>query len=93
MTRRLLDRFARLPGLAGHGADELSSLTAREREVLTLIGTGLSNAEIAAALTVSTATVKTHVGHILEKLDLRDRVHAVIIAYESGVISPARRRS
>jgi DNA-binding NarL/FixJ family response regulator len=91
VTRRLLDRFARLPGLSDQGTDDLGSLTAREREILTLIGKGLSNTEIAAALTVSESTVKTHVGHVLEKLSLRDRVHAVILAYESGLITPAQR--
>jgi DNA-binding NarL/FixJ family response regulator len=91
VTRRLLDRFARLPGLSNQGGDDLGSLTVREREVLSLIGKGLSNAEIAAALTVSESTVKTHVGHVLEKLDLRDRVHAVILAYESGLVTPAQR--
>lgn len=92
VTRRLLDRFARLPGLSDQGTDDLGSLTAREREILILIGKGLSNAEIAASLNVSESTVKTHVGHILEKLGLRDRVHAVILAYEFGLITPAQRR-
>jgi DNA-binding NarL/FixJ family response regulator len=92
VTRRLLDRFARLPGLSDQGTDDLGSLTAREREILILIGKGLSNPEIAASLNVSESTVKTHVGHILEKLGLRDRVHAVILAYEFGLITPAQRR-
>lgn len=91
VTRRLLDRFARLPGLSDRGTDKLRSLTGREREILVLIGQGLSNTEIAATLTVSESTVKTHIGHVLEKLDLRDRVHAVILAYESGLITPAGR--
>jgi DNA-binding NarL/FixJ family response regulator len=91
VTRRLLDRFAQLPG-PGQTPTDLSSLTAREREVLALIGRGLSNAEIAAMLTVSEATIKTHVGHVLMKLNLRDRVQTVIYAYESGLITPARYR-
>ena len=94
VTRRLLDRFARLPSLDHQQPQpsELSSLTRREREILGLLGQGLSNAEIATALIVSEATVKTHVGHVLEKLKLRDRVQAVIQAYESGLIVPAAHR-
>jgi len=89
-TRRLIDRFApMLPGddepLAG-----LRGLTGREREVLTLIARGLSNTEIAARLFVSEATVKTHVGRILAKLGLRDRVQAVILAYETGLVRAGR---
>ena len=86
ITRRLVERFApRSPGPAGMG---LSALTPRELEVLGLIARGLSNAELAAALTLSEATVKTHVARILGKLQLRDRVQAVVLAYEIGLVSP-----
>ena len=86
VTRRVIDRMARQP-LIGEGADpRLAAITPREREVLTLIGQGLSNQEIAAALFVEETTVKTHVRRILMKLRLRDRVHAVILAYESGLV-------
>jgi DNA-binding NarL/FixJ family response regulator len=87
-TRRLLDRFT--PMLPGSGTeqqhDELDKLTDREREVLLLVAQGLSNGEIAQKLVLSEATVKTHVGRILTKLDLRDRVQAVVLAYESGLV-------
>jgi DNA-binding NarL/FixJ family response regulator len=85
VTRRVIDRIAHQP-LIGDGADpRLDELTPREREVLTLIGQGLSNHEIAASLFIEETTVKTHVRRILMKLHLRDRVHAVILAYESGL--------
>jgi DNA-binding NarL/FixJ family response regulator len=84
ITRRLVERFA--PRVCGDA--DLSALTPREREVLTLVGRGLSNAELAAALTLSEATVKTHVARILGKLALRDRVQAVVLAYESGLVTP-----
>ena len=86
-TRRLIDRFApMLPSGAGQAEPDLSGLTSREREVLALIAQGLSNTEIADRLFVSEATVKTHVGRVLAKLDLRDRVQAVVFAYESGIV-------
>jgi DNA-binding NarL/FixJ family response regulator len=88
ITRRLVERFAgREPALAS-AAGNLSALTPRELEVLGLIARGLSNAELAAALTLSEATVKTHVARILTKLNLRDRVQAVVLAYEAGLVSP-----
>jgi DNA-binding NarL/FixJ family response regulator len=89
VTRRLLDQVARrLPAPVARGEDALADLTEREREVLRLLALGLSNAEIAAALVVSEPTVKTHVSSVLRKLGLRDRVQAVIYAYESGLVAP-----
>jgi DNA-binding NarL/FixJ family response regulator len=90
VTRRLLDRFASAlpPATRPDDPPGLASLTEREREVLTLIARGLSNAEIAAELYVSETTVKTHVGHVLTKLGLRDRVQAVVLAYETGLVRP-----
>jgi DNA-binding NarL/FixJ family response regulator len=86
-TRRLLDRFApMLPASDGRAAAELEELTERERQVLILVAQGLSNAELAKRLFVSEATVKTHVGRILAKLGLRDRVQAVVYAYENGLV-------
>jgi DNA-binding NarL/FixJ family response regulator len=93
ITRRLLDKYARqLTTTSADGAardrGEISTLTDREREVLMAIADGLSNAEIAARLFVSEATVKSHVGRILAKLGLRDRVQAVVFAYETGLVQP-----
>jgi DNA-binding NarL/FixJ family response regulator len=90
ITRRLVERFARpvAPTHPTSTATELSTLTAREREVLVLMARGLSNAELAERLTLSEATVKTHVARILAKLDLRDRVQAVVLAYETGLVTP-----
>jgi DNA-binding NarL/FixJ family response regulator len=92
ITRRLVERFA--SGDRGPRADgpaihrDLTGLTPRELEVLTLMGRGLSNAELASTLTLSEATVKTHVARIFAKLSLRDRAQAVVLAYETGLITP-----
>jgi DNA-binding NarL/FixJ family response regulator len=87
VTRRLIERFASLDEPAGPPR-ALDDLTARETEVLRLLARGRSNAEIAAELVVSEHTVKTHVAHVLSKLGLRDRIQAVILAYESGLVRP-----
>jgi DNA-binding NarL/FixJ family response regulator len=84
ITRRLLERFIERPPVGNGPPPEVAELTAREREVLRLVAEGLSNAEIATALFLSEATVKTHVTHILTKLRLRDRVQAVALAYRCG---------
>jgi DNA-binding NarL/FixJ family response regulator len=88
VTRTVIDRMARQPAPDTSSETRLDELTPREREVLELIARGLSNGEIAAALVVEESTVKTHVKRILRKLRLRDRVHAVILAYESGLTRP-----
>jgi DNA-binding NarL/FixJ family response regulator len=89
VTRRLLDRFAQtLPAAPGEAPPELSSLTERELEVLGLLASGLSNAELAERLFLSETTVKTHVSSILRKLGLRDRVQAVVVAYQAGLAPP-----
>ncbi|HYY33772.1 MAG TPA: response regulator transcription factor [Gaiellaceae bacterium] len=88
VTRRVIDRMASQPGPDTASAERLAALTPREREVLGLVARGFSNAEIAEALVVEESTVKTHVRRMLGKLGLRDRVQAVILAYESGLISP-----
>jgi DNA-binding NarL/FixJ family response regulator len=87
-TRRMIDRFAEVLPLprSTPGSPVLTPLTEREREVFLLVAQGLSNGEIAARLTLSEATVKTHVGRILAKLNLRDRVQAVVLAYEAGLV-------
>jgi DNA-binding NarL/FixJ family response regulator len=87
ITKRLIEHFVRAAPPAG-GPGELDELTPREIEVLTMIGKGLSNQEIARDLVLSEATVKTHVKHVLRKLDSRDRVQAVVFAYESGLVRP-----
>lgn len=88
VTRRLLDRFLGSAGGELRDASVLEVLTDREREVLLLMAQGLSNTEIARKLFLSEATVKTHVGRVLAKLDLRDRVQAVVLAYETGLVRP-----
>ena len=86
VTRRLIERFAGPPEAAAH--QSLSALTEREREVLALIARGLSNAELAERLHLGETTIKTHVGRVLSKLGLRDRVQAVVLADETGLVSP-----
>lgn len=88
VTRRLLDRFLDSPNGTLADPAVLDELTEREREVLVLIAKGLSNTEISKSLFLSEATVKTHVGRVLSKLDVRDRVQAVVLAYETGLVSP-----
>jgi DNA-binding NarL/FixJ family response regulator len=88
VTRRVVEAFARFPGRDDHAEAALATLTSREREVLELLARGRSNAEIADDLVVSETTAKTHVRNVLGKLALRDRVHAVVFAYESGVVRP-----
>ncbi len=86
VTKRLIEEFARRPEPAARKSKQLDLLTDREREVLVEVARGLTNAEIAQRLHVSEATVKTHVAHLLDKLELRDRVQAVILAYETGLV-------
>ncbi|WP_245951211.1 response regulator [Phytoactinopolyspora halophila] len=88
ITRTLIADFARRPAANRPQPEQLRVLTAREVEVLKLIATGMSNAEIADTLVLAEQTVKTHVGRILTKLDLRDRAQAVVLAYESGLVQP-----
>jgi DNA-binding NarL/FixJ family response regulator len=92
VTRRLVEEFARRPAAtpaAQQARRTLDGITAREREVLALVASGLSNTEIARQLDISPATTKTHVGHLLTKLSARDRVHLVILAYQAGIATPA----
>ena len=89
VTRRLLERYAhRLPPAKGDAAPSLTGLTPREVQVLQLVARGLTNAEIGDALHVAPSSVKTHVSHLLAKLQLADRVHLVVFAYESGLAQP-----
>jgi DNA-binding NarL/FixJ family response regulator len=88
VTRRLIEDFARRPTPGRATPPSLRALTARETEVLALIAQGLSNQEIAASLVVAEQTIKTHVSRILAKLGLRDRAQAVVVAYESGLVTP-----
>ncbi len=89
VTRRLIEEFAARPQPAPRQR-EIEGITEREREVLTLVGRGMSNGEIAAHLSISTATAKAHVAHLLTKLGARDRIQLVIAAYEGGLVSPSR---
>src|SRR3954452_20409089 len=91
ITKRLIQEFARAPPATPEPPKGLDELTARELEVFKLVARGLSNAEVAQELIVSETTVKTHVARVLMKLDLRDRVQAVVLAYESGVAVPGGR--
>jgi DNA-binding NarL/FixJ family response regulator len=88
VTRRLIAGFARRRPADRVGPEALAALTQREREVLTLVARGLSNAEIAAEMVIADQTVKTHIGRILAKLGLRDRTQAVVVAYETGLVRP-----
>jgi len=88
ITKRLLERFLQLPPPGTALPPQIDQLTDREIEVLTLVGRGLSNAEIAEALFLSQTTIKTHLAHIFAKLALRDRVQAVVLAYEAGLVRP-----
>ena len=93
VTRRLLEEFARSAPEPDEPPPGMDELTPREMEVLRLIARGLSNAEIAAELIVSETTVKTHVARVLMKLNVRDRIQAVVLAYETGLVAPGRRGS
>jgi DNA-binding NarL/FixJ family response regulator len=88
ITRRLVEEFVRRPHPGSRPPEPCARLTEREVEILTLIARGLSNGEIASSLFLSEATVKTHVSHVLGKLGLRDRVQAVVLAYECGLVQP-----
>ncbi|MDQ3628769.1 MAG: response regulator transcription factor [Actinomycetota bacterium] len=90
VTRQVVEEFARLPPLTDHLPVCLSQLTRREMDVLRLLAKGRSNPEIAAELVIAETTVKTHVAHVLMKLGLRDRVQAVVFAYESGLVRSGR---
>lgn len=88
ITRRLIEAFARRPEPDRPPPDALAALTEREREVLVQVARGLSNAEIAGRLYMSAATAKTHVSHLPMKLEARDRAQLVVLAYETGIVTP-----
>ena len=88
VTRRVIEQYATTTPVSKHVKDSLAGLTDREREVLCSLASGKSNAEVATTLYVSEGTIKTHVSHILTKLALRDRMQAVVFAYESGLVTP-----
>ena len=88
VTRRVIEAFTRLPARQDHLESQLATLTARERDVLQLLAQGMSNDQIAQELVVSNTTAKTHVRNVLAKLELRDRIQAVVFAYESGFVQP-----
>ncbi len=88
VTRRVIEQYATTTPVSKHVTDSLAGLTDREREVLCSLASGKSNAEVATTLYVSEGTIKTHVSHILTKLALRDRMQAVVFAYESGLVTP-----
>ena len=88
VTRRVIEQYATTTPVSKHVTDHLAGLTDREREVLCSLASGKSNAEVATTLYVSEGTIKTHVSHILTKLALRDRMQAVVFAYESGLVTP-----
>jgi DNA-binding NarL/FixJ family response regulator len=90
LTRRLIEQYVRRPPPGARSTAELAALTERELEVLRCLGRGQTNTEIAAELYLSQATIRTHVSHILAKLNLRDRVQAVVLAYETGLIQPGQ---
>jgi len=91
VTRRVVEAFAAAPAASGPAIDLLGELTAREREVVALVGRGLSNDEIAEALVISPATARTHVSHAMVKLAARDRAQVVVFAYETGLVTPGAR--
>jgi DNA-binding NarL/FixJ family response regulator len=90
VTRRLIAQFARQPAAPAPPSHQIEGITGREREVLTLVGRGMTNTEIAASLCISTATAKAHVAHLLTKLGARDRVQLVITAYQTGLVPPSQ---